>query len=236
MERARAAGFNGAAMATKAIISYDGTDNDRDALALGKLLGEAGAAIELAYVRHATEPEPEGEALAQASADALLTEGAGSLGNPNLPRHVVLSASTGEGLSALAVAEGADVVVFGSDYRTTPGHLQPGTSAQRMLEGGPVAVAIAPAGFREREGLSPKVVGAIGEVGDRSALETAASLADALGAELAEKSDSSVGMLVVGSQQLAASGRVAMSAAAQYVVETSRCPVLVLARGKTVRF
>ena len=223
-------------MPPKAIISYDGTDNDRDALALGKLLGEAGAALELAYVRHATESEPEREALAQADAEALLAEGANSLGNPDLPRHVVLSASTGEGLSELAVKEGADVVVFGSDYRTPKGHLQPGTSAQRMLEGGPVAVAIAPAGVHDGIGLSVKTVGAISEVGDRSALETAASLADRLGAEVATKPESGVDLLVVGSQPLAAPGRVAMTSAAQYVVETSRCPVLVLPRGKTVRF
>ena len=40
----------------------------------------------------------------------------------------------------------------------------------------------------------------------------------------------------MGSQPFAAPGRVAVTAAAQYVVETSRCPVLVLPRGKTVRF
>jgi nucleotide-binding universal stress UspA family protein len=223
-------------MPPKAIISYDGTDNDRDALALGKLLGEAGASLELAYVRHTQEAEPQREALAQAEAEALLTEGANSLGNPDLPRHVVLSASTGEGLSQLAVEQGADLVVFGSDYRTSTGNLQPGTSAQRMLEGGPVAVAIAPAGVHDGIGLSVKTVGAISEVGDRSALETAASLADRLGAEVATKAESGVDLLVVGSQPLAAPGRVAMTAAAQYVVETSRSPVLVLPRGKTVRF
>jgi nucleotide-binding universal stress UspA family protein len=223
-------------MAATAIISYDGTDNDRDALALGKLLGDAGAQLELAYVRHSTESEPDREELAQSDAEALLNEGAGSLGTPDLPRHVVLSASTGEGLLQLAVDEGADVVVFGSEYRTPKGNLQPGTSARRLLEGGPVAVAIAPAGVFNGLGLSIKTIGAIGEVGDRSALETAASLADKLGAEVVEKADSSVDLLVVGSQHLAAPGRVSMTAAAQYVVETSRCPVLVLARGKTVRF
>jgi nucleotide-binding universal stress UspA family protein len=223
-------------MPAKAIISYDGTDNDRDALALGKLLSEAGATLELAYVRHATESQPDREALAQSDAEELLSEGAGSLGSPDLPRHVVLSASTGEGLSQLAVEEGADLVVFGSEYRTPKGNLQPGTSAQRMLEGGPVAVAVAPAGIYNGIGLSVKTIGAIGEAGDRSALETAASLAEKLGAQVVEKADSSVDLLVVGSQQLAAPGRVSMTAAAQYVVETSRCPVLVLARGKTVRF
>ena len=224
------------AMALKVIVSYDGTDNDRDALALGRLLADAGASLELAYVRHSSEQQADREALAQADAEALLAEGANSLGHPELPRHVVLNASTGEGLSALAVAEGADVVVFGSEYRTPAGHLQPGTSAQRMLEGGPVAVAIAPAGMHERRDLRVALVGAIGEMGDRSADETAGSLAERLGAELAPRADVEADLLVVGSQPLAAPGRVAVTAAAQYVLETARCPVLVLPRGTTLRF
>jgi nucleotide-binding universal stress UspA family protein len=223
-------------MAPKVIVSYDGTDNDRDALALGRLLADAGASLELAYVRHSSQEQPDREALAQAEAESLLAEGASSLGHPDLPRHVVLSASTGEGLSALAVAEGADVVVFGSDYRTPKGHLQPGTSAQRMLEGGSVAVAVAPAGLHERGTLTVKTVGEIGEVGDRSAPETAASLAERLGAELAPRADAEVDLLVVGSQPFAAPGRVAVTAAAQYVIETSRTPVLALPRGTTLRF
>ena len=40
-------------MATKIIVSYDGTANDTDALALGRLLARAGGSLELAYVRHA---------------------------------------------------------------------------------------------------------------------------------------------------------------------------------------
>ena len=52
-------------MATKIIVSYDGTENDRDALALGRLLAEAGASLELAYVRHAQEAESGRERLAE---------------------------------------------------------------------------------------------------------------------------------------------------------------------------
>ena len=223
-------------MPTKVIVSYDGTDNDRDALALGKVLLEAGATLGLAYVRHSTELLPERETLAQSDAEKLLTEGANSLGQPDLPKHVVLSASTGEGLSSLAVEQGADVVVFGSEYRTPAGHLQPQATAQRMLEGGPVAVAIAPAGLHDRSGYAIKALRAIGEVGDRSAVETAASLAAKLGAEVAESPTEDVDLLVVGSQPLAAPGRVAVTAAAQYLVETSSCPVLVLPRGTTLLF
>jgi hypothetical protein len=39
-------------MATKFIVSYDGTDKDRDALALGRILPQAGASVALAYVSH----------------------------------------------------------------------------------------------------------------------------------------------------------------------------------------
>ncbi|MGZ4201433.1 MAG: universal stress protein [Thermoleophilaceae bacterium] len=223
-------------MSAKVIVSYDGTDNDRDALALGKVLLDAGASLALAYVRHSQELEPDRETLAQSDAESLLEEGANSLGKPDLPKHVVLSASTGEGLSALAVDEGADIVVFGSEYRTPAGHLQPQATAQRMLEGGPVGVAIAPAGLHERGGYEVRALRAIGEVGDRSPLETASSLAEKLGAEVADSPTAEVDLLVVGSQPLAAPGRVAVTSAAQYLVETSRCPVLVLPRGKTVRF
>ena len=39
-------------MSPKIIVSYDDTDNDRDALALGRLLAVSGAELSLAYVRH----------------------------------------------------------------------------------------------------------------------------------------------------------------------------------------
>ena len=55
-------------MQTHVIISYDGTDNDHDALALGAIFGDAGARVSLAYVRHATEPDAAAERAAQAHA------------------------------------------------------------------------------------------------------------------------------------------------------------------------
>jgi hypothetical protein len=58
---------------------------------------------------------------------------------------VVMSASTGSGLQGLAEREGASLIVFGSDYRTAPGHVEPGTSAQHILDGGTVPVGIAAA-------------------------------------------------------------------------------------------
>src|SRR5665213_4005713 len=88
-------------MQTHVIISYDGTDNDTDALAFGRVLGEAGARVSLAYVRHNTEADPAAEQAAQNQADELLERGAHWLGHPEVARHVVVSPSTAEGLWSL---------------------------------------------------------------------------------------------------------------------------------------
>ena len=223
-------------MATKIIVSYDGTANDTDALALGQLLARAGGSLALAYVRHAPDPDTGREQLAQKEAEELLENGARWLGDPDVPRHVVLSPSTPEGLRDLAEREQADVIAFGSEYRTTPGHVAAGTSAQRLLEGGPIAVAIAPAGLRDKSGLAIEIVSAVSEEGDPGPEETAASLAAAFGASLETRVDSEMGLVVVGSKPGTAAGRVTLSAAAQYLIEMLRCPVLVLPHGSALRF
>src|ERR1700690_1767477 len=206
-------------MATKIIVSYDGTANDTDALALGQLLARAGGSLALAYVRHAPDPDTGREQLAQKEAEELLENGARWLGDPDVPRHVVLSPSTPEGLRDLAEREQADVIAFGSEYRTTPGHVAAGTPAQRLLEGGPIAVAIAPAGLRDKSGLAIEIVSAVSEEGDPGPEETAASLAAAFGASLETRVDSEMGLVVVGSKPGTAAGRVTLSAAAQYLIE-----------------
>src|SRR5205807_2477895 len=138
----------GVTMTLNAIVSYDDTDNDHDALMLGRVLAEAGANLTLAYVRHATQSQRSREELEEHEAEALLERGARWLGDLEANHRVVVSASTGEGLKWLAEQEEADVVVFGSDYRTPPGRVAPQHSAQCLLECGPSAVAIAPANYR----------------------------------------------------------------------------------------
>ena len=128
------------------------------------------------------------------------------------------------------------MIVFGSEYRTAPGHVFPGTSAQRLLEGGPIAVALAPAGLRDRGDLAIETVSAIAENGDPAPTETAASIAGAFGATLGERVDGEMGIVVVGSKPGTAAGRVTLSAAAEYLIEMLRCPVLVLPHGVALRF
>lgn len=219
-------------MAANIIISFDGSDNDHDALALGRLLADAGAGnVGLAYVRHSHESDGVREQAAQQDAEAILERGAQWLGAPDAERHVVVNASTGDGLRQLAEEQGADVLVFGSDWHTTPGHVQPLQSALRLLDGGPVAIAIATAGLRERKNARIDHVALPGGEVDPTARETAEGFAARAGQPIALPTQENVDLLVVGSRPGAAEGRVSLSAAAEYLVETTTASVLVLARG-----
>jgi nucleotide-binding universal stress UspA family protein len=218
-------------MALKIIVSYDDTDNDRDALALGRLLAYSGAELSLAYVRHSFGDG----ALGEKQAEQLLARGAASVGTPDMPRHVVVNPATSVGLTELAKREGADVIVFGSEYRTAPGTVKPGISAAKLLLGGPAAIAVAPAGLRSNAALSVNTVGVIDE-GDETARGTANSLATALGASVAEHGGGPVDLLVVGSRPEAPAGRVVLSAKSDYAVEAATYPVLVIPRGAGLSF
>jgi nucleotide-binding universal stress UspA family protein len=222
-------------MAPKTIVSYDDTLNDHDALALGRLLSHAGAELELAYVRHTTQAERSREELEEHEAEALLERGARWLDDLDVPRRVLVSGSTGEGLAWLAEHEDAQIIVFGSDYRTAAGHVQPGTSAQHLIEGGPAALAVAPANYRsEREPLI-RTIGLIASPGDDAAIETARGLAEAFGATVT-RDESRVDVLVVGSRPEAPQGRVMVTAQAEDAIENATAPVLIVPRGVPVRF
>ena len=222
-------------MAPKIIVSYDGTDADHDALAYGRMLADAGAEVSLAYVRHTSRSERRREELEHDEADRLLQRGAQLLGIAGVKRHVVLSASTGEGLGQLAERLGADAVVFGSEYRTAAGHVQPGNSVQRLLAGGPVAVGVAPAGLRHESTPRIATVGLAAEAGDEAAEATAATLAAASDAGVSTATEP-VDVLVIGSRREAPKGRVMISPIAERRLEEASSPVLVVPRGRPVRF
>ena len=217
-------------MSLKIIVSYDDTDMDRDALALGRLLAQTAAELSLAYVRHSS-----GESLEQQQAEELLARGAASVGSTEMPQHVVLNPATSVGLTELAEKEEADVIVFGSEYRTAAGLVKPGISAHKLLLGGPSAIAVAPAGFHSSPVTTVSAVGVIDE-GDPSARQTANSLAAALGAQCADYGSAKIDLLVVGSRPEALDGRVVLSAKSDYAVEDARYPVLVTPRGVSIDF
>jgi nucleotide-binding universal stress UspA family protein len=217
-------------MSTKIIVSYDGTANEDDAIALGRIFARAGAEVSVAYVRHSAEP---GDA---DDAEAILERAVQLLANPEAGRHVVTDRSTPEGLRALAEAEGADAIVFCSDSHTAKGHVSVGNSAERLLEGGSTAVAIAPVGLAES---SPETsVQRIVAVGDANggAQATAQALASALGATVAPVANQDANLLVVDSRPEAEQGRVSISSSASHLIEIATCSVLVVPRGVTLSF
>lgn len=222
-------------MSSDLIVSYDGTPNDDDALALGRLLAKTGARLALAYIRHSREFDPRREEIAQHDAERRLESGVAWLGDPSIPTHVVFSGSTGEGLEQLAESEQASVIVFGSDYRTPPGRAEPGTSAQGLLEGGSVAIAVATAGLRSLSDAAIRTIGVSAVNGDTAAQQTAESLAARLGASIVELGGRETDLIVVGSQPSASSGRITLSGSSRTILNTLRGSVIVVPSGDPLR-
>ena len=210
-----------------AIVSYDGTANDRDALALARVFGEAGVDLILAYVRHTTQTQRHREQLEEGEAEALLDRGREALADLATERRVVVHASTSEGLRSLAERERADLIVFGSEYRTPSGRVSPQKSTQSLLEGGPAAIAIAPVDYHSRP---IRAIGLLAGLDDHAAIDTAHSLATHFDATVSD-STQGVDLLIVGSRPEAPAGRVMISARAENAIEGCTAPVLVVARG-----
>jgi nucleotide-binding universal stress UspA family protein len=224
------------AMPTKIIVSYDGTANEDDAIALGRLFARAGAEVSLAYVRHSQEADSDREDVAMRQAHGLLEGGVELLGNANAQLHVVTDRSTPEGLAALAEREGAHVIVFCSDSHTAKGSVSIGNSAERLLEGGRTAIAIAPVDLAERaDDAGIQRIVAVGD-GEGGARQTADALARALGATVEPVAGEQTDLLVIDSRPEAEPGRVSLSSSATHLIEIATSAVLVLPRGVSLQF
>lgn len=213
-------------MTLSIIVSYDGTTHDDDALVLGRMLAGAGATLSLAYVRHSHEYDPAREEIGRHDAERRLEQGATWLGEPSVPRFVVVNPSTSAGLANLAESEHADLVIFGSDYRTPPGRVEPGGAAQGLLNGGPVAVGVAAAGLRINQDASIKTIGVSG---DGPAAQTAQGLASALGAEIIDGVNAD--LILVDSRAGGPAGRVELDGATRGRLDSARGSVIVLPGG-----
>jgi nucleotide-binding universal stress UspA family protein len=216
-------------MATPVIVSYDGTTNDDDALALARMLALGGAKLSLAYVRHAREYDPRREEIGVYDADRRLEQGAVWLEVPEIERHVVIDPSTSAGLATLAATEGARLILFGSDYRTPPGRVEPGGSAQGLLQGSPVAIGVAAAGLRARGDEKIQTISVAGDA-NGAAHATAESLAQALGAKVLEGSGDA-DLILVDSQSNGPEGRISLGGPTRAQLDSARGSVIVLPRG-----
>jgi nucleotide-binding universal stress UspA family protein len=208
------------------IVSYDGTPNDEDALTLARVLGEVGAKLILAYVRHGAAGSD------QDGAVELLARGAATLADACIETRVVVNPSTSEGLRGLALAEDADLIVFGSDYRTPAGRIAPQMSTQKLMQGGPAAIAIAPAGYFEQP---IRTIGLLAGLDDGAAIDTAHAFANHFGATVTD-TNYGIDLLIVGSRAEAQTGQTLLSSHAENAIVGTSAPVLVVGRGVAVDF
>jgi hypothetical protein len=213
---------------TDIIVSYDGSSTDDDGLVLGKMLARTGALLSLAYVRHSREFDPKREELAQHDAARRLQHGTTWIGVEGGQQHIVVNPSTPEGLRRLADRESAKVVVFGSDYRTPPGHAEPGAAALGMLEGGPVAIGIAAAGLRLNPDAKIEKITVYAGDPDPAASQTATALAAKLGADVIAPNSSSADLIVVPSQAGVSPAKTQLSSATRAWLNSARGSVLVV--------
>jgi nucleotide-binding universal stress UspA family protein len=100
------------------------------------------------------------------------------------------------------------------------------------MDGGPVAIAIAAAGLRNRADARLERVALPGGEVDPAARQTAEALSARAGTPLALPTQDGLDLLVVGSRPGATEGRVSVSAASEYLVETTNASVVVLPRGR----
>lgn len=135
-------------MYTKIIVGLDESDRAKDALALGRLTGDAaGASLTVAGVVM-SDPRWGGRDPRFHDADADYVRGleaaAASLGVHSV---TVPSSSPARGLHELAERSEADLVVVGSSKHGKVGQILAGSVGLALLHGSPCSVAIAPVGF-----------------------------------------------------------------------------------------
>lgn len=176
----------------KVVIGANPDDAGRDALALGSLLCRAlGAEPLLCHVHPAAYNYPsaghvdaewrrylhdEGEKVLAAAAAEMESR----YGWTDVATVVGEHRSSGQGLAEVASAENADMIVIGSAPGGRPGGFQIGSTADKLLHGSPVPVAVAPHGYRHD---APDAIGQV-MAGFRNTPESIQALAKS--AELAE--------------------------------------------------
>jgi nucleotide-binding universal stress UspA family protein len=174
------------------VVGVDGSDQSRDAIALGLTLADPlTAELAPAFVHpygplSGTLPESSYEQLVGELADAVHAH-MRALGLPVAERklRIVTDRSPAAGLQRTAEETRAVLLVVGGSQRSRIGRVLPGGTAERLLAGSPCPVAIAPRGYaRDKQPLKSVGCGFDGSAESRAALDWAADLARSAGAQL----------------------------------------------------
>ena len=144
---------------TRIIVAFDGSPRAEDALALALRLRDPDEGVlTLACVvpgrrwhvpAHAHRPDAAvPDEIERMFADARAATIPAGI---RVQQRAPVAPSAARGLTELAEAEGADLVVVGSNRHCEPGRVAIDRTAGRLLQGAPCAVAVAPAGMRSTE-------------------------------------------------------------------------------------
>lgn len=166
----------------KILVGLDESDESLDALALADLLaGPLAAELHVATVFWMDDRDEH-----RAECERRFARARSELEGRDFTSHAIRDVSAPKALHDLAVAERAELIVLGSGHRGAIGRILIGSVAERLLHGGPCAVAVPPRGFRGEAPSRLERIGVGYQPGEESrrALGFAAGLARPLGAEL----------------------------------------------------
>ncbi len=144
------------------VVGFDGSEQARDALALADVLrGRDGEELTVAVV-DSVEPLL-GEAAQSTEARESKFERCREAAAEQLGRssfvHQTATGAAPAALEQIARDAEADLIVLGSTHRGRLGRVLPGSVGERLLQGSPCAVAVAPNGYAEHAHPAIALVG-----------------------------------------------------------------------------
>ena len=174
----------------RVVVAFDGSPHGIDALALAlRLRDPAEGVVTLAcavtggrwhagpHVLRPDAPVPEEIAFMFADARATLIPP-----GVHVRQRAPVAASAARGLTELAEAEDADLIVIGSSAHGEKGRIRLERTAGRLLQGAPCAVAIAPGDLRETDDFRHIGIAFDGSPEARAALDAGYDIAARCGA------------------------------------------------------
>lgn len=168
------------------LVGIDSSSQRDDAVALGcALVSALGGNLHVAHVLpDAGNARIYGSdllgALREAGQEILDTACAPADGVVAVNRHLLTDDSPARALHAAAEAQHADVLVLGSSHRGRLGRALLGGTAERVVQGAPCAVAVAPRGYTAPDALRRVGIAYDAGVESRAALRFAADVTVAL--------------------------------------------------------
>ena len=173
------------------VVGFDARSTGADALALARAFGRVtGARLVVVAVHPGSAAIGSGKVDAEwvadrhrAAEDMLARARDQVTGEETVEYRNVASSSAAHGLHDVAEETGAGLIVVGSHHAAAESRMFAGSTAERLLSGSSTCpVAVAPPGLSDRPGLSIGRIGVayIEEPEARTALASAAALADAV--------------------------------------------------------